>query len=54
LAFNSFFPIVDMCLSCEDVGRQSCAMVPRWWIFGDFFASCISSEQRAARFRPAF
>jgi len=23
-------------------------------IFGDFFASCISSEPRAARFRPAF
>jgi len=22
-------------------------------IFGDFFASCISSEQRAAGFRPA-
>ena len=22
-------------------------------IFGDFFASCIFSEQRAARFRPA-
>jgi len=22
-------------------------------IFGDFFASCISSELRAARFRPA-
>jgi len=24
-----FFPIVDMCLSCEDIARQSCAMVPR-------------------------
>jgi len=23
-------------------------------IFGDFFVSCISSEPRAARFRPAF
>jgi len=23
-------------------------------IFGDFFASCISSEPRAARFRHAF
>jgi len=23
-------------------------------IFGDFFASCIISEPRAARFRPAF
>ena len=28
--------IVNMCLSCEDIARQSCAMVPRWQIFGDF------------------
>jgi len=34
--FNKFFfPIVDMCPSCEDIARQSCAMVPRWRIFGD-------------------
>ena len=26
---TSFFPIVDTCLSCEDMARQSCAMVPR-------------------------
>jgi len=52
LLFNKFFfPIVDMCLSCEDIARQSCAMVPRWWFF---FGSCISSEPRAAHFRPAF
>jgi len=44
------FPIVDTCLSCEDIARQSCAMVPRW----RFLASCISSEPREARFRPAF
>ena len=31
-----FFPIVDTCLSCEDIARQSCATVPRWRIFGDF------------------
>ena len=24
-----FFPIVDTCLNCEDMARQSCAMVPR-------------------------
>jgi len=29
-SLTSFFPIVDMCLSCEDIARQSCAMVPRW------------------------
>jgi len=27
---TSFFPIVDICLSCEDRARQSCTMVPRW------------------------
>jgi len=36
LLFNKFFPIVDMCLSCEDIAWQSCAMVPRWQFFGDF------------------
>jgi len=50
LLLKKFFPIVDTCLSCEDMARQSCAMVPRW----RFFASCISSEPHAAHFRPAF
>ena len=27
---TSFFPIVDTCLSCEDIARQSCAVVRRW------------------------
>ena len=27
---TSFFPIVDTCLSCEHIARQSCAMVRRW------------------------
>jgi len=53
LPFNKFFPIVDTCLSCEDRARQSCATVRRWQIFGDFFASCIFSEPRAASFRSA-
>jgi len=29
LLFKIFFPIVDKCLSCEDIARQSCTMVPR-------------------------
>jgi len=29
LLFNNFFRIVDTCLSCEDIARQSCAMVRR-------------------------
>jgi len=53
LLSNKFFPIVDTCLSCEAIAWQSCAMVPRWRIFGDFFASCTFSDPRAARFRPA-
>ena len=36
LLLHNFFSIVDTCLSCEDIVRQSCAMVPRWQIFGDF------------------
>jgi len=30
LLMSSCFPIVDTCLSCEDTGRQSCTMVPKW------------------------
>jgi len=50
LLFNKFFLIVDTCVSSEDIAQQSCAMVPKW----RFFASCISSESRAAHFIPAF
>ena len=39
---TSFFPIVDTCLSYEDIARQSCAMVPRWRFF------CVLHFQRAA------
>jgi len=41
--------VVSTCLSCEDMARQSCAMVRRF----KFFASCISSDPHAACFRPA-
>jgi len=55
LLITSFFPIVDTCLRCEDVVRQSCTMVRRWRLFGNFLrpALCIYSEPRSARFRPA-
>jgi len=37
LLFNEFFfPVVDTCLSWEDIARESCVMVPRWRILGDF------------------
>ena len=43
----SFFPIVDRCLSCEDIARESCAMVP---IDGDFWRLfCGLYFQRPAR-----
>ena len=33
---RSFFPIVDTCLSCEEIARRSCGMmVPGWRLFGD-------------------
>jgi len=38
------FPIVDICLSCEDITRQSCAMVPRWRLFDDFLCPFAASR----------
>jgi len=45
LLFNSFFPIVDTCLSCEDIARQICAMVIRWRFLASFLRHVF---QRAA------
>jgi len=44
LLINTFFPIVDTCLSWEDIAGGSCTMVPRWRIFDDF---CVLYFQRA-------
>jgi len=34
---TSFFPILDTCLSCEDIVRLlSCAMGLTWWFFASF------------------
>ena len=38
-----FFPIVDACLSCEDIARQSCGMVT-WRLFGDFLRAVFSAS----------
>ena len=38
------FSIVDMCLSCKDIARQSCAMVPRWQIFDDFLRPIFAAS----------
>ena len=40
---TSFFPIVDTCLSCKDIARRSCAMVPRWQFLTTF---CVLYLQR--------
>jgi len=40
-----FFPTVDTCLTCEDIARQICAMVPRWRFLA---TSCVLYFQRAA------
>jgi len=53
MLLNKFFPIVDTCLSCEDISRQNCAMVPRWRFLATFLHPVFFSEPRAARFRPA-
>jgi len=45
LLLDNFFLIVDTCLSCKDIARQSCAMVPRWRIFGDFLRSVFSASR---------
>ena len=42
---TSFFPIVDTCLSCEDIARQSFGMVPRWRLFGDFLRAVFSASR---------
>jgi len=41
LLFNKFFLTVDTCLSCEDVARQSCAMVPD----GDFLRRAFPARR---------
>jgi len=56
LLLNKFFLIVDTCRSCEDIGPSPTKLCDgaQMAIFGDFFASRICSEPRAAHFRPAF
>ena len=45
LLFNNFFPIVDTCLICEDIARQSCALVFRRRILGDFLRPAFSASR---------
>jgi len=45
LQLNKFFPIVDACLSCEDIARQICAMVPRWRFLATFLHPVFSASR---------
>jgi len=45
LLLNKFFPIVDTCLSCEDMARQSCSMVPRWRFFDEFLGPAFPASR---------
>jgi len=43
LLLNMFFS--DCCLSCEDIARQSCAMVPRWQFLATFLCRVFSASR---------
>ena len=38
-------PCCDTCLSCEDIARQSCAMVPRWRFLATFLRPVFSASR---------
>jgi len=48
--------VVDTYLGCEDIAGQSCAMVPRRRIFGDFLrpAFSVSHVQHVSDMHPKF
>ena len=45
IAVRQFFPIVDTCLSCEDIADK----IVRWCADGDFFASFLRPVFTAIR-----
>ena len=42
---TSLLPIVDTCLSCEDIARQICGMVRRWRLFVDFLLAVFPASR---------
>ena len=42
---RNFLPIVDTCLSCEDIARQICAMVPRWRFLATFLGPAFAASR---------
>ena len=53
---TSFFPIGDTCLSCEDMARQNCAMVPSCRFFDDFLRPVFAASrvQQVSDLHPKF
>jgi len=53
---TSFFPIVYLCLSCKYIARQSCTMVRRWRLFGDFLRPAFPASrlQHVSDLHPKF
>jgi len=45
LLLNTFFPIVDTCRICEDIARQTCAMVPRWRFLATFLRPVFAARR---------
>jgi len=56
LRLTIIFPIVDTCLSCEDIARQSCAMVRRWQFLATVLRPVFSARrvQHASDLRLKF
>jgi len=46
LLLNKFSPIVDTCLSCEDIAGQSCGMVPRWRFLATFLGPAFAASRQ--------
>jgi len=45
LMLKIFVPIVDTCLSCKDIARQSCGMVPRWRFSATFLGPAFAARR---------
>jgi len=43
--FNKFFPIVDTRPNCEDITRQSSAMMCRWRFFASFLCPVFPASR---------
>jgi len=56
LLLNKFFSIVDTCLSCEDIARQNCEMVPIWRFLATFLRPVFaaSREQHISELHSKF